>query len=160
MQIEIPGRVELNHPAKTVWEVVGPQFANIGTWASQIPQSHGRAELQTLEGAPIGGRVCETAVAGFPAISERLTYYNEGEMRLKYVATEGLPRFVRSAQNDWTVNPIGADRSELTIRGEIDLRPFPGIFLYPFMIFQFKRAGKIILDDLAYYLDHGRARDR
>ena len=159
MKLSIPATITLDFPAQKVWAIVAHDFENIGHWASQIPKSTPNREAAPIDGAPISGRVCETNVPGFSAISESFTYYNEEEMRFKYEVTNGLPIFMQAATNDWQVRSVDENRSELEINGEVTLKPW-AFFLFPMFKMQLSRTGKLLLEELQHYIQHGEPHPR
>jgi hypothetical protein len=164
MKIELPGRVTIEAPATKVWQVIAHDFANIGRWAASIPTSTALVDLPVPENipehAPVDGRACSAALPGFSTVHEKFTYFDEGNMRFGYAAVAGLPRFIRYAENNWSVHTITPERSRIEIRGEIELHGRLGWFLRPLLTWQMERAGKFTLEELKYYLEEGQPHPR
>jgi hypothetical protein len=87
------------------------------------------ADLPAPAGAEVGGRVCSTAVAGFAAIQETFTLYDEQAMHFAYQATEGRPWFLKHAENHWMVHELGPETSLVETHAEIDVRLVFGLLL-------------------------------
>jgi hypothetical protein len=112
-------------PADAVWDVIGRRFDRIGDWATAIPMSTavGRSNDATaatvppaisgIVGAPVAGRVCQTGVRLLPQITETITAYDDAARSLTYQAS-GLPRFVITARNTWTVTPLDQHHTRVT----------------------------------------------
>src|SRR5687768_7750214 len=95
-------RIIIDAPADVVWDIVGAQFARIGEWATVIPAS---------AGVP-GGRICHTGLAMVPEVTEKIVAYDDARRTLMYEATDGMPAFVTSARNHWTVTALSGRRTE------------------------------------------------
>ncbi len=132
MHLQLKGHMMINASAEKVWRVLAHDFDTIGQWASAIPVSQAMADLPAPAGAQVGGRVCSTAVAGFAAVQETFTYYDEPSMRFAYQATEGRPWFLKHAENHWMVRSLGLHTSLVETRAELDVRLFPAWFLHLF----------------------------
>jgi hypothetical protein len=160
MLIEISRQVTINAPAHKVWRVVAHEFDQIGRWATLIPRSQAVTDGPAPEGAPVCGRVCGTAFAGFSDVRETFDYYDEQGMRFGYTATDGLPAFVTRAQNHWLVRALGPDTTLAEGRGEVDVRWFPGIFVLPLLQLQLRRAAAQVFEELKYYIEHDQPHPR
>lgn len=160
MKIEFPATITINAPAERVWHIVAHEFANIGTWATAIPNSSGLADLPVPENAHVGGRACQAAIPGFSTVHERFTYYDEANMRFGYAAIAGLPGFMQRAENNWSVRALTPEQSEVQIRGEMELYDPWGWFLGPLLQMQMGRTGKRTIEELKYYIETGQPHPR
>jgi Polyketide cyclase / dehydrase and lipid transport len=160
MYIQLNDQITINAPAKKVWSVLAHDFGNIDEWASAIPVSKVNADLPVPEGAEVGGRICSTAVPGFRDVQESFTYYDEQSMRFGYQASEGRPWFLKHAENHWVVHSLGPNTSLVETRAEIDLSPFPGLFLAPLFKLQMGRIGTQSLEELKYYVERDQVHPR
>jgi hypothetical protein len=160
VQFQITSQAAVDAPATQVWHVLAHQFDQIGQWASLIPQSQPVSDIPAPDGALVGGRVCSPAVAGFRAVQERFTSYDEAGMRFSYAATDGLPWVITRAENHWSVQPLTASRTLVEARAEVALRPLPGIFLRPLLRLQLQRVADRVAEELKYYLEHGEPHPR
>jgi len=57
MNIEIAHTV--NAPINTVWTVLAEEFTQIATWLDAVVRAYEIPNLRPIEGAPVGGRICE-----------------------------------------------------------------------------------------------------
>ncbi|MEL6338630.1 MAG: SRPBCC family protein [Myxococcota bacterium] len=90
---------------------------SIGQWASAIVESR-------MDGVPATGaeRVCRLkGFGGFGAmeIREELIEFDTQRARVAYRVTSGLPAFVHSATNRWSVEDAGYGHSVITSRADI-----------------------------------------
>src|SRR6266508_3321348 len=91
-------QITVEAPADAVWDLVGRRFDRIGDWATAIPAS------TAIASAPPG-----TAPTRSPALT-----VVDAPRTLTYQAN-GLPAFVATARNTWTVTPLdGAPGSPCT----------------------------------------------
>jgi len=118
-------QITVEAPADAVWDLVGRRFDRIGDWATAIPASTAiasappgtaptRSPALTVVDAPVAGRVCQTGVRLLPQVTETIVAYDDAARTLTYQAN-GLPAFVATARNNWTVTPLdGAPGSPCT----------------------------------------------
>ena len=96
-----------------IWEVL----ADFGALASWVPSiTHSSLTTTRTEGPGTTRRV----QAGRTVLLERVVDWQPNET-VAY-AIEGLPNVVRSAQNRWTMRPVGADTAdtEVSITSTVD----------------------------------------
>jgi hypothetical protein len=160
MRVQVKGHTTIDTPASDVWRVIAHQFAAIGEWASAIPTSYAAPEATPPVGAEVGARVCATGVRGFNDVREQFTFYDEEAMRFAYEATTGLPGMVRHAKNQWQVSPLDESHCRVEAQAVVDLRTVPGLVLAPLLMMQMKRLGRQTLEELKYYVEHGRPHRR
>jgi hypothetical protein len=160
MRMEITGHTTINAPGSDAWRVIAHQFANIGQWASAIPTSCAAPEVAPPVGAEVGARVCATGVRGFKEVREQFMFYDEDAMRFAYEATAGLPWIVRHAENHWRVFSLDQSRCQVEVQAVVDLRLIPGFLLAPLLRMQMRRLGQQTLEELKYYMEHGRPHPR
>ncbi|MEM6640198.1 MAG: SRPBCC family protein, partial [Pseudomonadota bacterium] len=99
--MKIIKRFTVNAPADRVWQIIGPDYAKAGEWASSVYRSAAKPGEPTLESAPCTGRVCMTSLGPF---SENLVDYQPKRRYLAYTATgDKMPGFMRSLRNSWDV---------------------------------------------------------
>lgn len=109
--MRIEQHIDIAAPAQQVWEVIGPAFADIGSWASAIARSG------TAPGD--GGRVCEVQGPRASAVTERLTAYDDEARTLTYTAAGGLPAPLAAARNTWAVQAMGSGRSRASMSADV-----------------------------------------
>lgn len=157
-------------PADAVWEVVGRGFHRIGEWATAIPASTAIAEpagprsdrsaatqvrnAPAIPAAPVAGRVCQLGVRLLGQVEETLVAYDEANRTLTYEAG-GMPAFVTTARNTWTVVPLDRRRTLVRIDAQFDTRGVLG-HLGRWAIFaQVGRTTRYLADDLRHFVEHG-----
>jgi hypothetical protein len=161
-------------PADAVWDVIGRRFDRIGEWATAIPASTGlpspagtitvqaAPQLPTgrlIAGAPVAGRVCTTGVRLVPRVTETLVAYHETNRTLTYEAS-GLPAFVITARNTWTVTPLDERRCRVTLRARFVTRGLLGHLGRWVILAQVGRTSRYLADDLRHYVETGRPSPR
>ena len=146
--------------AEAVWEVVAHRFDRIGDWATVIPSSIATMEPSGVD-APVAGRVCHTGLRQAPEVTETIVAYNDtdgtgdtGRM-LTYQATAGMPAFVTMARNTWRVTALDSARSEVTFTAQVEVRGPLGRLAWWVLLLQVHHAGRHLLADLKYYVEHG-----
>jgi hypothetical protein len=160
MHLEIKVRTVINAPANEVWGVLAHDFANIGRWATVISDSKPDTTVSAPEGATVGARVCSNSVPGFGDVREEFLTYDEKGKRFSYRATDGMPSFIESAVNNWSVRSIGPRQSVVEARGGVQMRLIPGLFLAPFMKLQLGRSAAQIGEELKYFIEQGQPHPR
>jgi hypothetical protein len=163
-------------PADAVWQVLGPGFARIGEWATAIPSSTAipatgavppvppaptggptpsrRSAVAGMVDAPVAGRVCTTGLRMVPEVTETLVAYDEANRSLTYEAS-GMPAFVTTARNTWTVTPLGDERCRVTLDARFDTSGVVGGFARRLLLAQVGRTSRHLADDLRHYVEHG-----
>ena len=160
MHLHLKNHITINASAQKVWRVLAHDFDTIGLWASAIPTSQAIVDLPAPEGAQVGGRVCATAVRGFADVQEHFTYYDEPSMRYGYQAAQGLPWFLKHAENHWLVRSLEPDVALVETQAEIEMSLFPGWFLAPLLKLQMGRVGTRSLEELKYFVEHDQPHPR
>ena len=170
---KITKRFVISTPASAVWEVIGPGFARIGEWATAIPAStglphaplkpagQGRQQLTELDllAAPVAGRVCRTGLAIVAEVTENLVAYDDANRSLTYEAA-GMPSFVTTARNTWTVTPLDNDSCVVTLDAQFDTRGILGALARWIMLAQVGSTSRHLGDDLRHFVEHGRPSPR
>lgn len=152
--MKITKSVIVNAHAEHVWDILGPNYASAGDWASSVFISKPRAGKSNVEGAPCAGRICETSLGGF---TETIVGYDPIRMHVAYSATGAkMPSFMRSLVNSWIVEPRRDGQSEVTMELNADIaQPFS--FLMGWMMkMQFNAALRDTIEDLKVYAETGR----
>lgn len=152
--MKITQSMEIAAPADEVWQIVGPGFADVGDWASQIPRSHAVAAVERDDHAPVEGRVCAVATPGFDTLTEQLTHYDDITRTFTYRAAAGMPAIVTEAYNTWSVDALGPRRCRVTMNAELRVRR-SAVAAIPFLSLMLRRVGRITLADLRHYAETG-----
>lgn len=155
--IEVKKQLVVNAPYQEVWRILALEFHRVGEWASVIANSQINADATAPEGADIGGRVC--VVPGFGDVKESFTAYDEDNLTFSYEATSGMPFFVKTAGNTWSLTPQG-DKTVVDMHLMAETNLFPGALMAPLMKGQFDRQGWETIDDLKYYVENGKPSPR
>jgi Polyketide cyclase / dehydrase and lipid transport len=159
-------------PAGAVWDVIGRRFHRIGEWATAIPASTALPPgtvttqavtplpvAQIIGGAPVAGRVCTTGVRLVPRVTETLVAYDEANRTLTYAAS-GMPAFVASARNAWTVTPLDERRCRVTLQARFVTGGLLGHLGRWAILIQVGRTSRYLADDLRHYVETGRPSPR
>lgn len=145
--MRIEQHIDIEASPQRLWQVIGPGFTDVDTWASAIAHS---------EPTPSGdGRAC--TVSGPPAIkciTERLTAYDDAARSLTYAAEAGLPRYVLTARSTWRVQPLGPTRSRAWVCAEVKTSAAARITV-PVMHAAIRMLGRRTLRELKHYVEHG-----
>jgi Polyketide cyclase / dehydrase and lipid transport len=155
--MQLRAEVLIDAPAAAAWAVIGERFGDIADWAAPIRASSLDGELAV--GAT---RTCQVAQFGPFApgvVKERLLAFDGLAMSLRYESTAGLPRFVKSATNRWSVDP----RTEATclVRTEATLELQGPIRLLSMLFARVLQAEAIrVLKDLQRYVEYSRSLPR
>jgi len=146
-------------PADAVWEVIAHQFDRVGEWATAIPTSTASVGINANVGAPVMGRVCFTDVQMVPEVEERIVAYDEADRSLTYEG-HGLPKFIKTARNNWHVEALGHRRSRVSLEATLEPRGILGRLMYVLLRLQLTRIGPQFLSDLEHYIEHGEPSPR
>lgn len=151
--ITVKKQLTINAPSNKVWSVLALQFENVGDWATGIAKSRINENAITPAGANVGGRIC--SVPGFGDLTEEFTNYDADKLTFSYEAVQGMPFFVKSARNTWTLTPKG-NQTIVDMHLTAETNFFPGMLMSPFMKKQFNAQGQETIDDLKYFIENGQ----
>lgn len=93
--------------AEQVWKTLSADFLDISDWAGGVKTSSANpATPDGFNGSPYGGRICD--IEGLGLTDERIIAFDADAQTLTYnVSAKGLPFFLDTLQNTWTVRPDG-----------------------------------------------------
>ena len=150
--IEIKHQLTVNAPIDEVWRVLALEFTRVGDWASGIAQSKLNPNVVAPEGAEVGGRVC--SVPGFGDLAEAFTAYDPDNYTFSYEAIEGMPFFVKTAGNTWSLTAQG-NQTIVNMHLIAEVNVFSGMLMAPMMRRKFDQSGRDTIEDLKYYVENG-----
>lgn len=154
MGIEIHKTATMNVSADRLWTILAEEFDSVGEWARAVDSSAPRLDVDTPEGASVGGRVCQ--VPGFGAVNETFTSYDAEARTFSFAATASkIPSFVRNIINHTEVTSIGPDKSQVRLGITADTDGVRGAFVKPMMTRKFNKVIDGSLEDLATYAETG-----
>lgn len=92
-----------------VWKTIASDFLDISAWAGGVKSSTANpATLTGINGSPHGGRICD--IEGMGLTDERIVAFDADTRTLTYsVSAKGLPFFVDTLHNSWTVRGDATD---------------------------------------------------
>lgn len=147
--------VEIAAPAEQVWEVLAHDFENIGSWSSAVMSSAPNTAASVPDGADVGGRVCSTTLGDF---KETFVSFSESDMSYAF-EVEGMPSFVTLARNTTKVEPVGRDRSRVTLSIEMQTNAV-GKVMGPAFAIKLKSTLSTLLDEMQDYVESGELSSR
>lgn len=146
--------ITIHKSADAVWNILGPNYANAGDWASAVFISQPKTGTPKVAGAPVEGRTCETSLGPF---TESIVAYDEDKRYVAYSASGAkMPGFMRSLTNAWTVTPVGPNRCNVSMELNADIAPPFNILMGWMMKLQFSGALTDSIEDLKYYAETGK----
>jgi hypothetical protein len=101
----------------------------------------------------------QTGIRLVGEITETLTAYDDANRTLTYQAA-GMPAFVTLARNTWTVTPIDARTSRVSLRARFDTHGPLGLLGRWAILAQTRRTSRHLADDLRQYIETGRPSPR
>lgn len=155
--IEVNKQITINAPVADVWRVLAHEFDRVGEWATSIAQSKPNPEAKPIAGSEVGGRIC--VVPGFGEMKESFAYYDEDNLTFSYEAVQGMPFFVKTAGNTWSLTDKGNQTIvDMHLIAEVNM--FPGKVMAPMLRSQFNRQAGEIIEELKYYIENGQPHPR
>ncbi|MEM8970591.1 MAG: SRPBCC family protein [Pseudomonadota bacterium] len=156
--MRIKKEVKVQAPIDQVWQLLGPNYAKAGDWASSVYASRGREGAPTIADAPVTGRVCETSVGPF---TETLENYDPGSYQLSYSATgEKMPGFLRRLTNSWRLIPAGSGNTIVKMELQADIA-FPFNVLMGWMMrMQFGNLLQNSIEEFKHFAETGQPHPR
>jgi len=158
-KIDIKESIEINSSAAKAWEIIGPNFVNIGTWGRGINKSWENEALKTkIEGAPAGGRYCD--VEGFGLADEQIIHYSEQHKEISWNASVSkMPDFVKNLQNQLKVEPISENTCRVTTNITADLTGISGFIMGGIIKNNMIKLVKGFVKDWKTYAETGEVSD-
>ena len=148
--LDLKFKRKINKPIEEVWRVVVDEFHNAHEWATGTPRCRKGEASEDFD------RVCETESG---RLMDKITKIDSENHVLEFSVT-GLPFFVRSVVSTWTLNPVSNTETELTMGPRIEVMPVIGTILQIPMKSALKKLYPGLLDDLAIYVETGKASAR
>lgn len=144
-------------PRDAVWKAVAEDFGDVSKWASVISKN-------TLDAGPEGGLMGAKRSCFIPSFGgstvEKVTEFDEEAGVFTYQVLEGLPPFVTSGFNRWTVQDMGDGKTKLTSLVTMNV----GDGTPPFALGMAKEAFASVIgltsDDLVYFIENGKPHPR
>lgn len=157
--MELRNEIVVDASADRVWRVLGERFMHVAEWAAPISSSCPVGDHAPRAGAT---RACTIAPFGpirSGVIRERLTRFDPDARSFEYEAVEGMPRFVASAVNRWSVTRVDDARSRVCIHATLRLRGPMAVFGCV-LRWQFTAAGAKVAEELKHFVETGRPHPR
>jgi hypothetical protein len=155
--MELRAETIIDAPADAVWAVLGTRFGGIGEWATPI-------SVSAMDGEACVGAIRTCHFTGFGpfkpgTVKEQLTAFDPESRTLAYVAIDGLPKFAEQAVNHFSVQALGDERCVVRSYATLELRGPMRIFGWRVRR-RLEKVGSQVLDELRYYVEHGRPHTR
>ncbi len=149
--------INVSVSADKAWHVLGEQFGDIARWLTSLLSSHLQGEL-----GPGAIRVCETAGIGpFPPgkVTEEIIHFDSSQYEFTYAGREGMPWFIDSAQNAWSIKAVDKSNCVITSVATIKVKWFmmPIGWVLPIVL---KREFGHVFEELGYAIEFGKAHPR
>ena len=152
---ELEKEIIINVSAEELWEMIGPGFADVYKWSSNVDHSEGSG-TSMFEGASCSERACNVNVKGFSQIKETLTKYDQDRRILAYEVHEGMPGFVTRAANEWTVVAMSEYQSKLVMKAEFESKGLMGTLMRGMMKKKMDKTLGTVLNDAKIYAETGQ----
>ena len=152
--MEFTVKTSIDASADKLWGILGSDYSNIGSWTSQVLESHGPENV-----GPGEARVCQTA--GFGDTLETLVRYDDDQREFAFtMESEKSPFFMREILNTWSVEPKGDGRSDVQVHVKVKLLPVFAQLLGGRMSKRMAKRGDSILEELKFYAENGEVHPR
>jgi hypothetical protein len=148
--IDIKIKRKINKPIDEVWKFVIEEFPNAHEWATGTPSCRKGDASEDFD------RVCETETG---KLMDTITKIDEENHTLQF-SVKGLPFFVTSVLATWKLHKISGTQTEITMGPRIELMPVIGTIMQIPMKIALKKLYPGLLDDLAIYVETGKASPR
>lgn len=154
-KLDIKESIEINTPSTRSWNIIGPNFLNIGDWGRGINKSWQNEDVKiSIEGAPAGGRFCD--LGNFGVADEKIIHYNEEKKEISWSANiSKMPGFIKNLQNELKVEVISEDSCRVTTNISADLTGIGGFFMGGMMKKNMNKLLKGFVKDLKAYAETG-----
>lgn len=149
----------INKPLGDVWKLIAEDFGSLQEWRSGVVEieCHTDGKVKGPKGTITGRTI--TSHDGSKVVETFLQYSEENHSFIYQV--DGLPDFVTSCTNIWSLEYISDTETKLTFNLKGTFNWFPGILMQPF--FTFVSAPKILTEmgeEAKVYLETGKPHER
>lgn len=158
-EVKMSKSVTVNVSADDLWEIIGPGFAQAGVWSTAIDHSVGHGEAK-FEGAQCDTRVCDVSAKGFSRVNERITKYDSENRTLAFDVFDGMPSFVKLANNRTAITDLGNGKSKADLQITMQMKPFMGMLMGGVLKSNLSNLIDSALDDLKVYAETGEPSER
>lgn len=153
--MRIQRSIDVNASATDAWALLADGFGHEAAWTTVIDGSYlvgDRVEVGAERHCEVSG-----PLSGDGLTVERLTAFEPGAMTYSYEAVRGLPSFMRSARNTFSLTPLADNRCRIRADAQIVL-PWWLVPLGPVVSLGAGSAIRKFFRDLHYRLEHGAPR--
>ena len=148
--IDIKIKKTINKPIDEVWNFIIEEFSNSHKWAT------GTTNCRKGDASEDFDRICETETG---TLMDKITNIDEVNHMFQF-SVKGLPFFVRSVVSTWKLSKISNTQTEIIIGPRIEVMPIIGSIMQIPMKTALKKLYPGLLDDLAVYVETGKASPR
>lgn len=158
-RLDIKDSIEINVNADKAWEIIGPNFLNIGDWGRGISKSwHNEAVPKKFEDSPAGGRFCD--LGKFGVADERIAHYDVNKREITWTAdVDKIPGFLKNLQNALSVEEIDENSCRVKSNITADLSGIRGALLGGPIKGNFTKLLKGFVGDWKTYAETGQPSD-
>ena len=144
-------QISINAPAEKVWDILGRDFVNVGTWATAVSHSEVNASIPSVNNSPVGARTCTTS---FGKASEEFTAYDDAKRTYSFKGVFESKMFT-NVTSSAQVESVNESTSVTKLTPEVELT-FLGKLMYPIIKMQLNKSIVQALEDLKYYVENGK----
>lgn len=146
-------QITINAPVQGVWQVLAEDFAAIGKWSSGVDYSEGSGE--GINGSKHTERACKISAMGFSDTKERILQYDKNRT-LRYSLYHGLPGFVISAENTWTLEELDSHTTRVIGQTKMYVKGVMGFVFRGMMRNNLNRVLAEMAEEVKYYIEYGK----
>ena len=154
-KLDIKESIEIKTPSAKAWDIIGPNFINIGDWGRGVSKSWKNEDLATsIEGAPAGGRFCE--LGKFGVADEKIIGYSDQNKEISWSASiSKMPGFLKNLQNELKVEVIDENTCRVSTNITADLSGIGGFLMGGMMKKNMTKLIKGFVKDWKIYAETG-----
>lgn len=154
-KMTIEKEIIVNQSIEKAWKVLGTEFAHADRWASAVSHSEGKGA--GFNGATCSERGCSTTMG---ALKEKLLAFSNESHSLSYQVAEGMPSMVKNATNTWQLTAVGADKTKLVMRMDVQIGGIMGAMMKPMMRMKLSKMGGELTEEFKFYVENGQPHPR
>mmetsp|Transcript_19747 Transcript_19747/g.49130 ORF Transcript_19747/g.49130 Transcript_19747/m.49130 type:complete len:166 (-) Transcript_19747:77-574(-) len=128
--MDILKTVTIEKPIADVWKLLSEDFGKVSEWTLAVVESEALTDGEVKGANGMTGRKISTPEG--VTLIENYVEYSEENHSYTYTVT-GLPSFITSATNSWTLESLSDTETKLTARILGTVNTFPGMLLYPLL---------------------------
>jgi hypothetical protein len=155
-EIHVQQELFINKDVKSVWEVMGNQYAEVHKWSTNFKDSKpgGKAKFPALS---YSERITQT---GRGETVQALDKFDADNHSLAYHITKGAPGIAKHASAVWSLKKNSDASTNVILEFKMEPKGVMGFLMRPLIKKGMRKSALEIAEDLKHYVEKGQPHPR